>query len=269
MRRRYNLLPLTALVAVFGVSACRRHDASTPSPLKLETKKFERSLPGCGDKDKREEPCVTFSVTWPEVTGGVSDEIKTKLNAAIMARLQPSDAPRGFEAEAAAMVDDYHKFRKEFPDAELGYFTRRQAEISASNASVLSIVINEEDFRGGAHPNSDRTYINLRPSSGEEIALQDLLAGGAAPKLSALVEKGFRRVREIDGERKLSDAGFHFADDKFTVGRTWGIDSAGLVFHYNPYEVAPYALGPTTVRLAWSELAGLLNPDAGIEPGRR
>lgn len=229
-------------------------------------RKFEKALPGCGDKDKREEPCVTFSVTWPEVRSGVPDEVKTKINAAIMARLQASDAPRGFEAEAAAFIDDYKRFRKEFPESELSYFSRRDAELSVSNATVLSVVIDSEDFRGGAHPNSERTYLNLRPRTGDEIELKDLLESGALEKLTALVEGHFRRQREVAGSRKLSEAGFHFDDDKFTLSKSWGIDAKGLVFHYNPYEVAPYALGPTTVRLGWSELNGLLRKEAGVAP---
>ncbi|MGB9612483.1 MAG: hypothetical protein ACPL7M_16030, partial [Bryobacteraceae bacterium] len=54
---------LAVLCAVF-CGSCRREPAPEPAALRFETRRFERTLPGCGDPAKRPEPCVSFRVVW-------------------------------------------------------------------------------------------------------------------------------------------------------------------------------------------------------------
>ncbi|QOY89068.1 DUF3298 and DUF4163 domain-containing protein [Paludibaculum fermentans] len=249
-----------------AVGCKRAPDAAAPSPLVFAHKKFDKSVPGCGDKVKREEACVTFRVSWVEAASASSDEVKTKINAAILAALQPKEAPRGFDAEAAEVAADYERFHKEFDDSAITYFIRRTADILLSNATMLSIEITEEEFRGGAHPESRRTYLNLDPAKGQDLFLKDIVRDGSLQKLTDLAEKRFRVERAIPDGRKLSESGFTFADDKFALSKTWGVSPNGLVIHYNAYEIAPYAAGPTTIMLPWKEIRDLIRKEAGILP---
>jgi len=260
----------TLLLAMTLLAGCRRPPAAAePELLRFETRKFEQVLPGCGDKLKREEPCVTFRVQYPDVVHAVSPEVRTKINAAIMAHLQPGEAPRGFAQEAAQTIEEFQRFHKEFPDSAIAYFTRREAGVISLNPALLCIEVNSEEFRGGAHPNSARDYINLRPKTGEDVALRELVQDGAMPRLLAVVEKRFRAERGIDEGKNLSDAGFTFPDDRFELPKNWGVTGKGLAFHYNAYEVGPYVMGPTTVLAPWSDLRGVIRADAGILPGQR
>lgn len=263
MRKFSNFLLCLVLVA----AGCKRApDASAPSPLVFVQKTFDKSVPGCGDKQKREEPCVTFRASWVEASTAPSEQAKARINAAIQAALQPKEAPRGFEAEAAGVVEEYNKFHAEFPDSEITYFIRRTADLLLNNASVVSIEVTEEEFRGGAHPEARRTYVNLNPATGQDLTLKDLVRDGSLTKLTEVAEKRFRGERQIPEGKKLSESGFTFADDKFALSKTWGISSRGLVFHYNAYEIAPYATGPTTVMLPWSDIKDLIRKEAGVLP---
>jgi hypothetical protein len=256
-----------ALILVLSSLACRR--AAPPEPhFRVETRKFERHVPGCGDASRRPEPCLTFHVQWPEVVEAATPDAAKKINTAIQARLQPADAPRGLDKEAAEFTADYARVHAQFPDASITYFIRRQAQVVYSGPTLVSIEIESSEFRGGPHPNSARAYLNLRPRSGAPVELAELLVGGTMPRLLTVAEHAFRRERGIDDGSALSVAGFSFPTDHFSLPENWGIAKAGLVFHYNPYEVAPYALGPTTILVAWRDLAGILRPDAGIAETR-
>jgi hypothetical protein len=211
---------------------------------------------------------MTFRVKWAEVSTAPSPEVKAKINAAIRARLQPKDAPAGFEAESAQVADEFERFHKEFPGSEITYFVRRTAEVNFSNAHLLSVEINEEDFKGGAHPNTHREYLNLAPTTGESIALSSLLVPDGLAKLTVLAEQRFRAAKEIEAGKPLSGSGYSFQDDKFALSRTWGLTGAGLVFHYNDYDIAPHALGSTTIELPWSEIRLLIRKEAGITPAQ-
>jgi hypothetical protein len=256
-----------ALALAILAAGCRKApDAAQPSPLQFETKSFEKVVPGCGDKTKREQPCVTFRVKWIEASAAPDAGVRAKINADIRARLQPKDAPTGFEAEAAAVAEEFARFQKEFPDSGITYFVRRSAAVSFSNAHLLSVEINEEDFKGGAHSNTHRDYLNLAPSTGESVTLAGLLVPDGREKLAALAENRFRAGRQIEAGRKLSEAGYSFAGDKFTLSRTWGVSAAGLVIHYNDYEIAPHSTGPATIELPWSEIRALIRKEAGLVP---
>ncbi len=259
----------TAFALVLLSASCgRTADPARPSPLQFQAKTFEKILPGCGDRSKREQPCVTFRVNWVEVSAAPDAAVQAIINTAIRARLHSKDAPPGFDAEAAAVVEEFQRFQKEFPDSELAYFVRRTAEVIFSNAHLLSVEFNEEDFQGGAHPNTHRVYLNAAPATGQITTLAELLVPDGMARLEALAEQRFRADRQIEAGMKLSDAGFNFPDDKFTLSKDWGASPAGLVIHYNDYEIAPHSTGPTTIVLPWSDIRVLIRKEAGIVPAK-
>ncbi len=255
-------------LAILAAGCHKAPDAAQPSPLQFETKSFEKVVPGCGDKTKREQPCVTFRVKWAEVSAAPDAAVKARINADIRARLQPKDAPGGFEAESAGVAEEFQRFHKEFPTSEITYFVRRSAEVNFNNAHLLSMEINEEDFKGGAHPNTHRDYLNLAPATGESVALSSLLIPDGVAKLTAVAETRFRADKQIEAGKKLSEAGYNFADDKFALSKTWGVTAAGLVIYYNDYEIAPHSSGPTTIELPWSEVRTIIRKEAGLAPAQ-
>lgn len=264
MFRSFSVLIILLALACAG---CRKPpDPAAPSPLRFETRQYQRLFPGCGDKEKREEPCVTFRVSYPEAIAAPTDAIRLHVNAEILAALHAKDAPHGFQAEAESLIDDFRKSREEFDDTSIAFYVRRSAEIHRSTAHILSIEVTDESYTGGAHPNAFRSYINLHPSTGLTLNLNELLAPEAAPKLNALAETAFRRVRGIPVGRSFSEAGFTFPNGTFTLPRQWGATENGLIFYFNSYEIAPYSEGPTEFALPWSALREIIKPEAGLVP---
>ncbi|MCS7041248.1 MAG: RsiV family protein [Bryobacteraceae bacterium] len=258
-----------AAVALLGLAlaaSCRREAAPQPAPLRFEMRRFERTLGGCGDASRRAEPCVSFHVRWAEAVDGGAAEARTRINAAVAAALQPLEAPRGFEAEAERWISDYQRFHAEFPDSSITWFARRTAEVAFSSERLLTIEVRRDEFRGGAEPDSVREFLNLSPSTGLPVELPSLLEPDGMQDLKKLAEWHFRRQRQIPQDSRLSEAGFAFEDDAFALPRHWGFTARGLVLHYNPGEVAPPKLGPTTILAPWNELRGIVSAKAGILP---
>lgn len=264
MRARW-LTALAGLLLAPGVS-CRREAAPQPAPLRFEMRRFERTLPGCGDAAKRPEPCVSFHVAWPEAVEGGSPQVRTRINAAVAAALQPVEAPRGFEAEAEQWITDWQRFHAEFPDSSITYFARRTAEVTFSSEALVTIEVRRDEFRGAAEPESTREFLNLSPSTGLEVQLASLLEPAGMEDLRRLAEWHFRRQRQIPADSRLSEAGFAFENDAFSLPRHWGFSARGLLLHYNAGEVAPPKLGPTTILAPWNELRGIVSAKAGILP---
>jgi hypothetical protein len=256
----------TALLLVTFAGGCSKPPlANQPSPLNVEMRRYERVIPGCGDIDKREQPCFSFQVVYPEVTGAGLEETKTRLNAQVRALLQPPGSPEGFENEATALVEKYASREKPL-DEEPAWFVRRIAETVHSTAASWSVRVERTEFLGGGSAVSTYECLNLNPASGAEIRLQDLLEKGGLEKLRALAESRFRAERKIPAGGKLSESGYVFAEDRFELPPRFLIGKQGLVFIYSPHEISPEAGGPTYLTLPWAEAGPLLKREAGVVP---
>lgn len=263
-----RLIPAIVAVALClaWLAACRRESAPQPAPIRFETRRFEKTLPGCGDHSKRPEPCVSFHAAWPEAVDGASAEARARINAAVLAALQPLEAPRGFEAEAEEWIRDYQRFHAEFPDSGITYFARRTAEVIFSTPALITVEVRTDEFHGGPEPQSARAFLNLSPSSGLPVELPSLLEPQGMKDLTRLAEWRFRQERHIPQDSSLSQAGFTFEQDVFSLPRQWGFSARGLLLHYNAGDVAPASSGSVTLLAPWNELRGIVSAKAGILP---
>jgi hypothetical protein len=104
---------------------------------------------------------------------------------------------------------------------------------------------------GGAHPMTAKTYQSFKLNSGEKIFIED---STILHKLTPLAEKEFRRVKNISVGNSLLNEGYWFENGEFYLNDNFAVVKEGLVFYYNPYEIAPYALGPTEIFLTGGEI---------------
>ena len=105
-----------------------------------------------------------------------------------------------------------------------------------------------------AHPLFDTTYLNSDTRTGEALSLNSILKDGALPRLNAIGLVYFRKARGLAPADDLIEAGFNFSDDTFELNENFGVADNALIFHFNAYEVAPYALGPTDVEIPLSAI---------------
>ena len=59
-------------------------------------------------------------------------------------------------------------------------------------------------------------------------------------------------------------AGFWFEDDIFSATDNFAVADSGLAFHFDPYEVAPYALGESDFVVTREELGDLIRADGPL-----
>ena len=70
----------------------------------------------------------------------------------------------------------------------------------------------------------------------------------------SLAEQKFCKKRNLAPGEDLEKAGFGFPDNEFALPANIGIDDNGYLLHYNPYEVAPYSMGPIYLFISFDEL---------------
>jgi hypothetical protein len=72
------------------------------------------------------------------------------------------------------------------------------------------------------------------------------------------MEDALRDYSKLSPGEPLS-AGYYF-DNSVEVPANFFLGPEGVGFHWDPYEIAPYAVGPVEVVVPYNQLQGLLTP---------
>ncbi len=160
-------------------------------------------------------------------------------------------------ALAQSFIDSFIEYRTDFPDSPLEWYITEKAEVTYQSANTLSIQFSHSNYLGGAHGMSFINYLNVDPRTGEVLGSDELILDRNA--LLTLAEKKFREFHKIENEVTLEEDGRFFLDEgRFFLPGAMGF--AGEMFRmvYNPYEIAPYALGYTELEFTPEELSGIV-----------
>jgi hypothetical protein len=248
------------VLAIAFLAACGAGERG----LEHETTLFERTR---GECEPERAPCGRLLLQYPVFAGGDDAEIRERLNAVVRGMvLQPifsETGPVDPEAAAAEFLGEYERARADLPDSASTarwYLERRVAVVHEANG-IIGLRFAEDTYTGGAHPLSTVRYGSFDLDDGHRLRLDEIVVEGAVPRLTEAGERAFREVRGVPPERSLTEAGFWFRNDVFKLSDNFTFTHAGLVFRWDPYEIAPYALGPTEVLLVWEDLEGLIRSE--------
>jgi hypothetical protein len=229
----------------------------TDNSIKFINKEFARTYNNC----KPGEPnCTYIRLSYIEITDG---KIKDKVNKLLTSQLiyaydMPDEHFSTVEDMMSVFIRDYESFRKQMPSAPQVWTIDFKFSVSAETDKILCIGGELNSYLGGAHPSYVRGFLNFDKDSGDTISLGTLLKPGYEKKLNELIDKEFREMKGLKPGDDLSEKGDLF-ENKIELTHNFGVTKdRGLEFLYNPYEIAPYAVGPISVKLSNSELQDLL-----------
>jgi hypothetical protein len=207
--------------------------------------------------------CAHYEVSYPVFKGLDSAVLRT-----LMKHIDASVSMGNPEAEGESMqtigksfISDFEDFRKEMPDYNMGWHYEAQVNVEVLTDTLLSLSVDEEYFTGGAHGGSGRYFININPKTGADFTLENFLKPHQEEALRTLAERLFRRGQELPDTASLQANMFEFPDDRFEVNKNYGFTQEGIVFYYNSYEIAAYAMGPSEVLIPYDSLKPLVRSE--------
>jgi hypothetical protein len=243
----------------FGWSAVRKSCANTlfnhapEGMVCYQNKRLQKQL---GDCDAVDQICANVEMDYPLVTHASSVSVKSRINANIMQEMI------GDISSLEVYVDEF-LFQWDFEVAnnatDLGWTEETHTEVILNRDVVFSTRKSTYRYTGGAHGLGTEKYTSYG-TDGYELMLEQIVYPEKITELTQLAEGVFRQHYGIAPHGHLEDAGFSFEHNRFALSHNFGLSENGLVFHYNPYEIAPYALGPTTLLLPYHEIKHLLLP---------
>jgi len=117
-------------------------------------------------------------------------------------------------------------------------------------------------YVGGAHGMYGANYIVLDLKQQEQITLDDLILPAAYPELSKLLLQNFKSQLELPLEAPLQEGGFF--ENTVNVSKDFFPSVDGIVFQWDPYEIAPYMMGEQETIISWKDLKPFLS-EKGME----
>lgn len=271
-----SALCVCALLLVCGTAvSCgnnteRRPAPSRPAavrPLAFETTAYATTHGECrGDTT----PCLTIRLRYPTATGGV-DSARSAINSAIEQYVlstlaghiaDSTQRASSIDSLAQALIADYDRYieeAREYAGFVMPWEITMEGKVLHRDSAVVSVAIDTYSYMGGAHPNYWTSFKNFVPSTGTPLSIDDIALDRR--KLTALAEQAFRREKQLRPNQDLDKAGYWFGNNRFGLPDNFAFTEKGLVFVYNPYEIASYAEGPTELLLPYADLRGIVRPE--------
>lgn len=117
-------------------------------------------------------------------------------------------------------------------------------------------------YSGAAHPGDASRTITYDLQDGRDLSLTDLFVPDS-DYLNPIAKYCIAQLSTRDIGFQGFELGATAAPENY---RNWNITPDGLTITFDEYQVAPYAAGPQTVVVPYSELAPLIRPDGPLAP---
>lgn len=190
--------------------------------------------------------------------------------------LQDTLLRRAFGVENLAVDDAINDYlsqplgKDEYPlnvvasvnDDRCGLLLEQRVDVSMVGFCERYVVYscNHYEFNGGDHPNYYTHYINYDVQRNKLLLFNDIFAPGSEEKLlevvtQAILDKFFASSLEDLFRKSEIRYDIHVSRDIYLTGNE-------VVFHYNPYEIAPWSFGGIDVPVRASLLIPFFTPEA-------
>ena len=211
------------------------------------------------------KPCVTLRVRYPQFSRIDPDVKVDSLNQFVQETLLGKYDPLGVSPVLSAVLDTLVGQFRALP-SNIPHFPwriERTIDVISDTLGMLTLDVAEFRFTGGAHPTTMHLLYMLEPSTMRTMTLEDIIPPGSRDHLRSLAEAAFRRARNLKPGESMAEAGFTFPRGNFELTMNVGLTHEGMLFYYNPYEIAPYVMGPTAVVVPWEKLTGIVRRGEG------
>lgn len=220
-------------------------------------------------------------VKYGEMTGQIQDLVfKTRDSVSLINKEineNNEEANYIIEVDYPELAGNINMLMKEIAESNISAFKQRVAEwgdmdldTGSSNGlwfwykpiqldDIVSIKFYMSDYyAGAAHPNHYTASFNYDMQQDREMTIEDIFSVSEEDYVTVLDP-----IVRLKLEQELEQMGAEgFLDeDKALVSKdsTINISSEGLMFTFDPYEVAPYAVGMLEVSVPFEDILGILN----------
>ncbi len=232
--------------------SCNSKDENT-SQITYEMREVEKQA--CHD-----ESCAAVLFNYPWFFGeGVPDLLNEHIEQQMVMYLLEEEPGEAISLDSAVtgFFSKFLDYSQEHESVEQWQVTIN-SKITYQDTELVSVLFNSFSYKGGAHPNSFQMYLNFDRKNQSLLKSEDLVLD--REKLKQLAEAKFRNYHQVEPQTTIEDDGRFFLDSEndFFLPIAMGFNDDAFILFYNPYEIGPYVLGPTEIRIPLQELENVI-----------
>lgn len=193
------------------------------------------------------------------------DTINKMINGILLDNVGVEQSFGSLQEKMQEFIHDYEVHKKEMQEFGLpfstGWLYHMRINVLLNTPEIITMRVHETEFTGGAHANYWTNYININAQTGNIIELETLLLDKNKASFIEIAEQQFRMAVNVSADTSLADTPYEFEDgESFVLPNNFSIGEKGLAFHYNPYDLGPFAMGEITFEVPYEALHTMLNP---------
>ena len=208
---------------------------------------------------------VTFEVQYPKITIDSDSQTADKINAVIEAEIL---SRLGSLSEYEEWAKEEYTLREEIAKEQgedilwQPYVAEVSYEVKRADDKILSLLLLDFNYLGGAHGGHGYTGLTFDMRTGEKLSLETIGESEQAvrdevePLLLQQAEQMQAAVEKGEGEIGLFEEYAEYMPDVLTDD-TWYLTQDGMEVVANEYLIAPYAAGAITFEIPYEQAAFL------------
>ena len=130
-------------------------------------------------------------------------------------------------------------------------------DVSLGHKGTSVYHVNLDYYEGGAHGINQHLTMNFDRETGRQLSLADVFAPGYEHRLNEVLLEALQQKTGTKNLSQLHDKGYLYSMDMF-ASENFILGDDTITFIYNPYEIAPYAVGTTELTIAYSDIDDIL-----------
>lgn len=273
---RIVFISITIFLLSFCIVSCNKKIKEKVDTVSFKTVmvKEEHHL-----NDNVKNPVLSIELTYQYPTAYSDDSILKKIRKIMLADFLPNVADTTAQPEIAirtyikGKIKIYESSEDIIKDEdmqnsdtqpEVAWKDNTNLLIRCNASGLLSYTVESNQNSGGAHGGT--TYRNsiIDLKTGDKLGEEDLFTEASLPLINDIILKKLELQNKVETPEELEQIGYF---DVSQIGQYKNIylTSDGLVYTFNEYEIAAYAVGTVEVKLTFKDLEGFIFPESPLE----
>lgn len=134
--------------------------------------------------------------------------------------------------------------------------------VSLNQDGLLVYRVDNYGYTGGAHGMGISRFVVFDTEENQQLSLDNIFVDGYKDELSNMLERRYRESYYMEPEQSLTEAGLF--ENYIPPSENFFLTNNSIGFYYNPYKLAPYAMGGITISLLYEDMLPLFDINSPV-----
>lgn len=209
------------------------------------------------DANESREMDVKVDMQFMKSENVANEKVCNLINGQLIELLLKQSSELSIDEAIAQYIEDV---KTEFHGDEVAnvYHDHLTGRAEYGIENVINYRLLEDVFTGGAHPCKLTTILRFNTQTGEFITLDNVFPTINRPQLQDILLEKLMKDQNVHSLDELHQKGILEMTDIF-ISNNFALREDSIEFHYNEYDIAPYAYGACTICVSYEDVKDIIS----------